>query len=117
MFPTANATPTHTLLSRWGTDPWTRGAYTYIAVGATPDDFAALAAPASDRILFAGEHTTSTRYGYADGAFQTGIREAKRLLQAPAVTVPESRWLPFAAAAALALLARRRALPAVVTSA
>lgn len=117
LFPGASAARTHMLLSRWHDDPWTRGAYTYIAVGATPAHFDALAAPAGDRILFAGEHTTATRYGYADGAFETGIREAKRLLQAPALAVPESRWMPFAAAAALALLARRRAPEALrVTS-
>ena len=39
------------------------------------------------RILFAGEHTQSARVGYADGAMTSGVREAKRLLSVPAVTL------------------------------
>jgi monoamine oxidase len=37
------------------------------------------------RLLFAGEATTPDRYGYADGAFDSGVREAKRLLQQASV--------------------------------
>lgn len=102
--------PTHAAVSRWGPDPFTRGAYTYVARGATPADFATLATPVAGRLLFAGEHTTATRFGYADGALQTGVREAKRLLQQPTVRLPAPAALPLglAAAGALALLARRR---------
>ena len=39
------------------------------------------------RLLFAGEHTQSARLGYADGAMTSGIREAKRLLGSPDVTL------------------------------
>jgi polyamine oxidase len=101
---------THAAVSRWGADPFTRGAYTYVALGATPADFATLAAPVAGRLLFAGEHTSATRFGYADGALQTGVREAKRLLQRSSVLLPAPGALPLglAAAAALALLARRR---------
>jgi hypothetical protein len=42
---------------------------------------------ATGRILFAGEHTQSARVGYADGATSSGVREAKRLLSVPAVTL------------------------------
>ena len=42
---------------------------------------------AAGRILFAGEHTQCARVGYADGAMTSGVREAKRLLSAPAVTL------------------------------
>ena len=38
-----------------------------------------------ERLLFAGEATSADRYGYADGAMSTGIREAKRLLGAESV--------------------------------
>jgi len=37
-------------------------------------------------VLFAGE-ATHHRLGYADGAMSSGIREAKRLLQQPSVTI------------------------------
>ncbi|MGH3301617.1 MAG: FAD-dependent oxidoreductase [Streptosporangiaceae bacterium] len=36
-----------------------------------------------ERLLFAGEHTESTRLVYADGAMTSGVREAKRLLGQP----------------------------------
>jgi hypothetical protein len=50
------------------------------------------------------------RFGYADGALDTGVREAKRLLGASSVALPEPGALPLAGAAvaALALLARMR---------
>ncbi len=49
------------------------------------DDIRTLATPAHGRLLFAGEGTTVTRMGYADGAMSTGVREAKRLLQTATV--------------------------------
>jgi monoamine oxidase len=36
-------------------------------------------------LLFAGEHTQSTRLAYSDGAMTSGIREAKRLLGRPGI--------------------------------
>jgi len=64
----------------WARDPYALGAYSYVAVGGTPDDFDALGQPVDGRLLFAGEATSQRRTGYADGAMSSGIREAKRLL-------------------------------------
>lgn len=102
--------PLDAFATRWGSDPLARGAYTYIAVGASPSDFDALAAPVGGRLLFAGEHTSALRFGYADGALDTGVREAKRLLGTASVLLPEPSALPLAGAtiAALAWLARKR---------
>ena len=69
----------------WGSEPFTSGAYTYLRPGCTPDDFDQLGVPIGGRLLFAGEATGSARVGFADGAFSTGIREAKRLLGQPRV--------------------------------
>jgi len=71
----------------WQGSPYTRGGYTATALGASPDDFDALAEPVDGRVLFCGEHTHRHRYAHADGAMTTGIREAKRLLQSAAVTL------------------------------
>jgi monoamine oxidase len=103
--------PIDSAVTRWGTDPYALGAYSFLPIGASPADQDALAAPVGGRLLFAGEATSSARFGYADGAFQTGIREAKRLLRLPSVLVPEPAplWLAAAGAASLAWLARRRA--------
>ncbi len=72
-------------VSSWGADPYTRGAYTALALGSSSADIRTLAEPAHGRLLFAGEGTTVTRMGYADGAMSTGVREAKRLLQTATV--------------------------------
>jgi monoamine oxidase len=110
MFGAGVPAPLDAWATRWGSDPFTRGAYTYVALGASPTDFATLATPVGGRVLFAGEHTTAQRFGYADGALDTGVREAKRLLGASSVALPEPRALPLASTAvvALALAARLR---------
>jgi polyamine oxidase len=77
--------PVAAAVSSWADDPWTRGAYTHIPPGASPADADLLGQPTGGRLLFAGEHTQSARLAYADGALTSGIREAKRLLGAPAV--------------------------------
>lgn len=77
--------PQATALTRWRRDPFTRGSYTSIPVGATLDVCDELALPVGGRVLFAGEASSRARIGYADGALSTGVREAKRLLGAPSV--------------------------------
>ena len=71
--------------SCWAADPFSRGAYTFLRVGSTPDDLELLGLPVGGRLLFAGEATGHARVSFADGAFTTGIREAKRLLGQPRV--------------------------------
>jgi monoamine oxidase len=77
--------PTNVAITRWSRDRFSRGSYSYIPVGASAADQNTLAEPVGGRILFAGEATSTARYGYADGAMTTGIREAKRLLRRSAV--------------------------------
>jgi monoamine oxidase len=77
--------PLALMRTRWRADPHTRGAYAYLPVGASPADFDALAEPLGGRVLFAGEATNAARFGFADGALSSGVREAKRLLGVPSV--------------------------------
>jgi polyamine oxidase len=77
--------PTEVAITRWHQEPFTRGAYSFIPVGASPADQKALGEPIGGRVLFAGEASSTKRFGYADGALSTGIREAKRLLRSPDV--------------------------------
>ncbi len=72
--------PTAVAMTSWTTDPWSGGAYTHLPPGASPADADLLGQPVGDRLLFAGEHTQSDRLGYADGAMNSGLREAARLL-------------------------------------
>jgi len=102
--------PIDSAVTRWASDPFALGAYSFLPLGSSPADQDALAAPVGGRLLFAGEASSAARFGFTDGALQTGIREAKRLLRRPSVDVPEPApvWLGAASAAALAWLARRR---------
>jgi lysine-specific histone demethylase 1 len=79
--------PVESMVTRWTADPYSRGGYAYRLPGYREGDQDLLAEPHAGRVLFAGEATTAARTGYADGAFSTGIREAKRLLGAASVTV------------------------------
>ena len=77
--------PTAVAVTSWANDRYSGGAYTHIPPGANPADADVLGEPIGGRLLFAGEHTQSTRLAYADGAMTSGIREAKRLLGQPSV--------------------------------
>lgn len=71
--------PVSTHVTHWTTDPWFGGSYSYLPVGASPDDMEALAAPIDGRVLFAGEATIADHYQTVHGAMLSGLREAERL--------------------------------------
>ncbi|NXC59738.1 PAOX oxidase, partial [Aleadryas rufinucha] len=93
--------PRSVLRSRWHSAPYTRGSYSYVAVGSSGDDIDVLAQPlpedprdprgriedSGDRLmgplqlLFAGEATHRTFYSTTHGALLSGWREAERLNQ------------------------------------
>ncbi|HMQ26018.1 MAG TPA: FAD-dependent oxidoreductase, partial [Acidimicrobiales bacterium] len=62
-------------ITRWRADPFARGSYSFLAVGSSPDDRRALAAPVGDRLFFAGEATSVDDPGTVHGALTSG-REA-----------------------------------------
>lgn len=72
--------PTGALVTRWASDPHARGSYSFLAVGSSPADLRALAEPASERLLFAGEATHDEFFATVHGAYMSGIREADRIL-------------------------------------
>jgi monoamine oxidase len=79
------------LLTRWATDPFALGSYSFLPVGATPDDRLALQAPVSERIVLAGEHTDVDAPATTHGALTSGRRAAALLLgagvQGPVIVV------------------------------
>jgi len=79
--------PTAGLRSDWWRDPFTRGAYTFLAEGSSPEDLELLGQPHAGRVCFAGEATGHARVGFVDGALDTGVREAKRLTGRPVVEI------------------------------
>ncbi|WP_194853023.1 FAD-dependent oxidoreductase [Nocardia sp. SYP-A9097] len=66
-------------ITRWSTDPYARGSYSYPGVDAVPADRDTLAAPIADRVFFAGEATHDTDATTVHGALLSGRREAERI--------------------------------------
>ncbi|KAM9009854.1 peroxisomal N(1)-acetyl-spermine/spermidine oxidase [Ara ararauna] len=79
--------PRSMLRSQWHSTPYTRGSYSYVAVGSSGDDIDILAQPLPEdpedprplQLLFAGEATHRTFYSTTHGALLSGWREAERL--------------------------------------
>lgn len=73
--------PEAVAVTDWTNDRFAAGAYSAVVMKTSGDERARLARPAHGRILFAGEATNlDGRASTTDGAFSSGIREAKRLL-------------------------------------
>jgi len=70
------------LQSNWTNDDFSRGSYSYVPAGASPDDRATLGDPVLGRLLFAGEATHTTCSQTVHGAILSGYREARRILSA-----------------------------------
>lgn len=80
--------PRSVLRSCWHSAPYTRGSYSYVAVGSSGDDMDRLAQPlpsdgkgAQLQVLFAGEATHRAFYSTTHGALLSGWREADRLVK------------------------------------
>jgi monoamine oxidase len=81
MFQTDVPEPVGALITRWGRDPFAHGAYSFPAVGSSPDDRDQLAASVDDRVFFAGEATSREYFATVHGAYLSGLRAAKELMK------------------------------------
>jgi hypothetical protein len=54
--------------TRWASEEFSRGSYSFVAVGCSGDDYDALALPVARRLLFAGEHTCKEHPDTVGGA-------------------------------------------------
>lgn len=74
--------------SFWGTDPFTRGSYSYVSRAATSEDVKSLGEPLTVEkngsklpiICFAGEATSQKHIGTTAGAYFSGEKEAQRII-------------------------------------
>lgn len=81
MFGTSIPDPIGSQISRWRQDPFSRGAYSFNAVGTRAKDRHALFGPDWDgRLHFAGEAASHDHPGTAHGALMTGRAAAKAVL-------------------------------------
>ncbi|MFT5452313.1 MAG: monoamine oxidase [Enterobacterales bacterium] len=77
--------PTDYLITRWASDPFSYGAYSYIPKGATAAMRDDLAEPVNGKVLFAGEATNLQYPSTVHGAYLSGEREADRIIS---MTIP-----------------------------
>ena len=73
--------PLRTIVTRWGSDKFARGSYSYVHVGASGKDYTTLGEPIGERLHFAGEHTIQEHPATVVGAYLSGLRAARGLHQ------------------------------------
>ncbi|KAL7082498.1 hypothetical protein ACP275_14G102100 [Erythranthe tilingii] len=73
--------PVQAVCTRWGQDQFSYGSYSYVAIGASGDDYDILAESVGDRVFFAGEATNKQYPATMHGAFMSGMREAANIMR------------------------------------
>ncbi len=68
-------------ITRWATDPFSLGSYSYTPVGASPNTRKVLAAALDKRVFFAGEASEKDYFGTAHGAYLSGLRVAREVMK------------------------------------
>lgn len=77
--------PIRVVRSKWCTNPYTLGSYSYVGKDTSSNDIETLAKPvlcnakSTAKLLFAGEATSLSAYSTMHGARDSGLREAQRL--------------------------------------
>ena len=71
--------PEGVLITRWGKDPFSFGAYSHIPPFASGDDHDILAEPIDDVLYFAGEATSREYPSTVHGAYLSGVRAAEEM--------------------------------------
>ncbi|XP_072962799.1 lysine-specific histone demethylase 1 homolog 3 [Typha angustifolia] len=72
--------PVASVVTNWGADPFSRGAYSFVAVGASGEDYDILGRPVANCLFFAGEATCKEHPDTVGGAMLSGLREAVRII-------------------------------------
>lgn len=66
-------------ITRWQADPFARGAYSFNALGSTPEMRDRLAESVNNQLFFAGEATERDYFATAHGAYLSGLRVAQEI--------------------------------------
>ena len=78
----ATPDPVATRVTRWRSDPYSLGSYSFDSTATKVGDADLLAEPVGSRLLFAGEATSGALASTVDGALASGLREARRIVKA-----------------------------------
>lgn len=73
--------PTAHVITRWRSDPFSRGSYSFLRPGAHGMHYDLMALPVDDAVYFAGEATNRHHPSTAAGAYDSGVREGVRLMR------------------------------------
>jgi polyamine oxidase len=95
IFPGKVPEPVAFRFTRWLTDPWALGSYSYPAVGSHLDDRRIYARPVADRVMLAGEGTEDGSYGTVHAALQSGERAAETVFTHAFGVSPERTRRPW----------------------
>ncbi|KAJ5109150.1 Winged helix-turn-helix transcription repressor DNA-binding [Penicillium angulare] len=87
--------PLETIITRWASDKFTYGSYSYVAANALPEDYNLMARQVGN-LHFAGEATCGTHPATVHGAYISGLRAAAEVIEStvgpieiPSPLVPE----------------------------
>ncbi|KAF2310058.1 hypothetical protein GH714_006368 [Hevea brasiliensis] len=72
--------PVASVVTDWGRDPYSYGAYSYVAIGSSGEDYDILGRPVENCLFFAGEATCKEHPDTVGGAMMSGLREAVRII-------------------------------------
>lgn len=72
--------PVASVVTDWGRDPFSYGAYSYVAIGSSGEDYDILGRPVENCLFFAGEATCKEHPDTVGGAMMSGLREAVRII-------------------------------------
>lgn len=72
--------PESYVITRWASDPFALGSYTYLRPGGSGADRETLAAPVDNKLFFAGEATSQEYLSTVHGAWLSGLRAANEIL-------------------------------------
>jgi monoamine oxidase len=67
-------------ITRWHSDPFSFGSYSFNSVGSRPNLRRRLSTPLSGKLFFAGEATDENYFGTVHGAYLSGLRAAKEVM-------------------------------------
>ncbi len=79
LYGTAIPDPVDYQITRWASDPFALGSYSYNAVGSTPSMRKELAKPLANTVFFAGEASEANYFSTAHGAYLSGLRAAQEM--------------------------------------
>lgn len=72
--------PTSYAITRWNQDPFAHGSYSYLPEGENFRHYEIMAAPIAKRLFFAGEATSRNNPATVHGAYATGLRAAREVM-------------------------------------